>query len=467
MEPRHSMLVGLFLMLFSLTPPAPASAELFLCDTPYVSCRARLRSLIANEKVGIDAGYWYMRDLTVINQVIAKHKAGVPVRFMVDPSAETGHPGIMTAINYLKNGGVPLRRKIGRGVLHWKFILFAGQHVAVFGAANLSSGEWECPNPLTTCRNENIEFEDDPDIVNSFKTTFDNFWVNTTLMTDYANVTPAHAGRRYATFPIDTRLSVQPYDAYSTRLIRLMDQETVGIDANVLRIELMSIVNALIRAHKRGVPVRVNTEYIEYREPKRPNVSFALDTLWINGVPLKWRANSGNNHEKVAVFHGQQVVVSGSSNYGSSADKGGNMEMNFFTDPLRLDLTRYNFYAEKFAGRWDNLRTINGVAWRESRWFIPKSPGMATYVAPLNAASGVAVSSLRFKVTWAHYVDVYLDTTPNPTTLVTLNKRVSPNTTVTIPVTGLTPGVTYYWKVVTRTAALKTQTGPVWSFQAF
>lgn len=466
LEIRNLIPAALVLTSSMLLAPAPASADVFLCDSAYASCRARLRTLIANETIGIDAAYWYMRDLMIVNALIAKHKAGVAVRVMVDPSAEAGHPGSTTAINYLKNGGVPLRRKIGSGVLHWKMMIFAGQQILQFGASNLSAPEWECPNPLTTCRNENNEFEDDPDLINSFKTRFDDYWVNTTLMTNYANMTAAAAGRRYPVFPIDTRLSIQPYDAFSTRLIGLIDRETAGVDANVLRFEQLSIVDALIRAHKRGVPVRINTEFVEYREPKRPNVSFALDKLWVNGVPLKWRANSGNNHEKVSVFHGQRVVVTGSSNYGSSADKGGNMENNLFTDPLRLDVTRLEFYTAKFAGRWDNTRTINGVTWRESRWFAPGSPGMPTYVSPLNASFGGVVTGLKFLVTWAHYVDVYLDTASIPTTLIRQNMRVGANTTVTIPLSGLTPGVTYYWKVVTRTAALKTQTGAVWSFEA-
>jgi len=465
---RRSTLPAVLFALALLISPARAAAEVNLCDLAYESCRAQLLRLIANETVGIDAAYWYMRDLTVVKALIAKHKAGLLVRVMVEPYAEEGHPGVITAINYLKSGGVPLRKKVGNGILHWKVMIFAGQNIVNFGAANLSQPEWECPNPLASCRNENNEFEDEPVLVSSFKTIYDNYWLNTGLMTNYANIRPVDTVRRYPVSPIDRRLSVQPIDTFSSRLIALIDRETVGIDSNVLRIEHTStvsgIVGALVRAHKRGVRVRVNTEWVEYRALKRPNVAFALDTLWVNGVPLKWRANNGNNHEKVTVFHGQRVVVSGSGNFGGHADRGGNMEMNIFTDAAAVDETRLDFYTSKFARRWDNLRTINGVAWNESRPFAPQGPGTPTNASPLNASTG-PVTNLRFAVKWAHYVDVYLGTSSNPTTRIRQNMLVSPNTNVSVPVSGLTAGVTYYWKVVARTAALKTSTGSTWSFQ--
>jgi hypothetical protein len=41
---------------------------------------------------------------------------------------------------------------------------------------------------------------------------------------------------------------------------------------------------------------------------------------------------------------------------------------------------------------------------------------------------------------------------------------VSPNTTKKLVVSGLAPGTTYYWRIVSKTMAKKTAGGPVWSF---
>jgi hypothetical protein len=66
-------------------------------------------------------------------------------------------------------------------------------------------------------------------------------------------------------------------------------------------------------------------------------------------------------------------------------------------------------------------------------------------------------------VGWAHYVDVYYGTSSTNMTLYWNKRRVAPNTTVSVTLPSMARG-TYYWKVVSRTAANKTTTGPVWSF---
>ncbi len=257
-------------------------------------------------------------------------------------------------------------------------------------------------------------------------------------------------------------------DEFSTRIIRLIDRESVGIDVNVLRFESVALANALIRRHRAGVPVRVNTESVEYREPARPMVSFILDTLWAAGVPIKWRAHSGNNHEKVGILHGQQVIVRGSSNWSPGSDRNNtNIEFNFFSNPATNpeDVEHYLYYTPKFERRWSNTQFRNGARVVESKTFVPQSPGSSTYVAPANASTvSTTRPALRFKVKWAHYVDVYYGTSASNLTLFRSRMRVAPNTTVAVTLPRLASR-TYYWRVVARTAANRTSTGPVWSFR--
>jgi hypothetical protein len=316
-------------------------------------------------------------------------------------------------------------------------------------------------------RNENNEFQYQETLADSLITIYETMWASSPYLRDYANMTPERRAPLNPIYPKDPRLSIQPTDAFSTRLISLIDQESTGIDVNVLRFESEPLANGLIRRHRARVPVRVNTESAEYRLASRPMVSFILDTLWAAGVPLKWRAHSGNNHEKVGIFHAQRVVVRGSSNWSPGSDQGNtNIELNLFSNPLTHleDLDAYEHFVPKFERRWSNLQYVDGVPVTESRWFVPQSPGSSTYLLPANAATvSTTTPTLSFTVKWAHYVDVYYGGSPTALIKYRDRMRVASNSTINVVLPALTVG-SYYWRVVVRTAADRISTGPTWSF---
>jgi phosphatidylserine/phosphatidylglycerophosphate/cardiolipin synthase-like enzyme len=457
-----------FVFVIAATLPRAAAAQVRYCDAARENCRTELIRLIRAETQGIYTIQWYTRDKGVVNELIAKHRAGVPVRFIVDRKSENAtRSGVIDQIYMMRDAGIPLREAPSK-YAHAKAFVFVGQRVVQFGAANLSQPEWMPTTPFRNYRNENNEIQPPSELVDSLITVYENLWTSDTYLRDYANMTDARRARVNPLYPRDPRWSIQPMEAFSTRLIQLIDAENTGIDVNVLRFESEALANALIRRHQAGVPVRVNTETVEYRALNRPMVSFILDTLYAAGVPLKWRAHSGNNHEKVAIFHGQQVVVRGSSNWSPGSDRGNsNIEFNFFSDPQAHpeDLDAYHWHAPKFDRRWFNLQHDAAGQVIESKPFTPQGPGSSTYLAPANA--GVVAGPdpvLRFAVKWAHYVDVYVGSSSTNMTAVRTRMRVSSNTTIVVPLSGL-PSGTHYWRVVARTAANRTSTGPVWSFQ--
>jgi hypothetical protein len=448
--------------------PAAASADVRYCDSAWENCRNELIRLIRAETQGIYAIQWYTRDTGVVNELKKKHAAGVPVRFIVDRKSETGdRTGVIQQIYTMRDAGMPLREGPSKYV-HAKSFAFLGQRVIQFGSANLSQSEWMPTTPYRNYRTETNEVHYQRSLVDSLITIYENLWTSSPYLRDYANMTDATRARIYPIYPKDPRWSIQPVDSFSTRLITLIDNETEGIDVNVLRFESEPLADALIRAHNRGVPVRVNTESVEYRSVSRPLISYCLDKLWAAGVPVQWRAHSGNNHEKVGIFHAQKVVVRGSSNWSPGSDKNGtNIEFNFFSNPQTNpeDEQDYEYYLPQFERRWSNSQYVDGVQVIESKPFVPKTPGSSTYVAPLNAATvNVTAPVLSFKVQFAHYVDVYYGTSPSNLTLYTNNMKVNCNSTVNVTLPTLPPG-TYYWKVVARTAANKTSTGSTYSFQ--
>ena len=326
--------VGFVVIVFSVLA-REASADVRYCDAAWENCRTELIRLIRAETQGIYVIQWYTRDTGVVSELKKKHLAGVPVRFIVDRKSESAtRTGVIQQIYTMRDAGIPLREGPVK-YMHAKSFLFVGQRVAQFGAANLSEYEWRPYDAFRNYRNESNEVHYQRSIVDSLITIYENFWTSNTYLRDYANMTDALRARAHPVYPKDPRWSIQPMDDFSARLIRLIDDENQGIDVNVLRFESMPLADALIRAHRRGVPVRVNTESVEYQSISRPNVAYVLDTLYAAGVPLKWRAHRGNNHEKVAIFHGQQVVVRGSSNWSPGSDKGNsNLEFNYFSNPV-------------------------------------------------------------------------------------------------------------------------------------
>jgi hypothetical protein len=455
----YSIIVGVVLLLFAL--PQHVSAGVRYCDSSWENCRTELVRLIRAETQGIYTIQWYTRDTGVVQELINKHRARVPVRFIVDRKSENAtRSGVIQQIYTMRDAGIPLREGPSKYV-HGKAFIFVGQRVIQFGAPNLSMPEWMPTTAYTNYRNENNEFHYQASLVDSLITIYENFWTSDTYLRDYANITPANKARLNPIYPKDPRWSIQPMDAFSSRLIALIDAETRGIDVNSLRFDHEGIAAALIRRHRAGVPVRVNTDWVEYREPKRPNVSLVLDSLYAAGVPVKWRAHNGNNHEKVVILHGLQRVVQGSSNLSPGADRAAsNIEINFFSNPSTNpeDLQAVPYYAQKFNRRWTNSQAY------ESKNFTPGTPGTASYVSPANTSTASTTApTLRFKVGWAHYVDVYYGTSSTNMTLYWNKRRVAPNTTVSVTLPSMARG-TYYWKVVSRTAANKTTTGPVWSF---
>jgi hypothetical protein len=374
---------------------------------------------------------------------------------------------VLEQISMMRDAGIPMREGPTKYV-HGKAFIFIGQRVIQFGAPNLSQSEWMPSTPYKNYRNENNQYHYQETLVDSLITIYEDFWTSNTYLRDYANMTDARRTRVNPVYPRDPRWSIQPMDPFSSRIITLINNETVGVDVNVLRFEHTGLMNALINKHRAGVPVRVNTETSEYRLEKRPMVSFVLDSLYAAGVPLKWRAHSGNNHEKVGIFHGQRRVVQGSSNWSPASDRNNsNIEFNFFSDPVAnpQDVGYYTYYADKFDRRWSNLQYASGVQVVESKLFVPQSPGSSTYLAPANASAvSTNTPQLRFRVRWAHYVDVYYGRSADSLTLYRNRMRVNPNTTVSVTLPALSSG-TFYWRIVARTAANLTSTGSVWSFR--
>jgi hypothetical protein len=465
---RHVSILAFGLTLLGA---APLSAQDRLCDPGGEDCRALLLNLIRNEKVGIDVAFWFMEDPRYTSELISRHRAGVPVRVLVDPRANVDYPLNASRLNELQAAGIPMRKRLTNYILHWKMMLFHGQNVVEFSGANYSAYAWK---PLTSIPYENYidestYFTSDSAITNSFRTKFDDHWVDTVGWADYANILQPLV-RRYDIFLKDPSLNFPPAENFRTRSVNAYKAEKRQIDAIMFRITDRQHTDNLLAAVARGITVRLITEPEQYRLRERMWHSWNVDRLYMGKVQIKHRAHAGLNHQKSVILYDQNgslpgdqsMVIFGSSNW-TSPSASGQVEHNIFT--TKPDLV--SWLVNQFERKWNNT---GGIV--ENKDFVPLPPDAPNNPVPATGTGGVSITPTLtwYGGPWAHLYDLHLATNAAFTGATvfadlpeTASKTEKSTFSFTLPAT-LAPGTTYYWKVVGKTMALKTRTSAVWSF---
>lgn len=458
-----------------------ARAAEWLCDASYQNCRTPLIDLIRNENVGLDVAFWFMEDGRISAEIIKRWQAGVPVRVIMDqralPAYGGTHPVEVTILQQLVDAGIPIRQRSlsSSDILHWKVMIFSGQNTVEFSGANYSPTAFVPEQPYVNFEDEAIFFTDDPKVVNSFRTKYDDLWVDTTIYKDYANILNPPV-RVYPIFTKDPELNFPQQESYANRLLGKYSKETKAIDVIMFRITDERETNAVLSAVARGIPVRLITDLDEYRVPRRQWVSYNLDKLWAAGVKFRVRAHLGLNHQKLVLFHGLGLSVFGSSNWTTPSDNK-QQEHNYFTvKPWIFDWFRAQFERKWCSGPWTDLPAEcvgqqNPVGSTETDDFVPLPPDKPVNTSPANRVTGLATTGLKLKWDggyWAHYYDVYFGLDPNPP-LYQANLKLGPKdfgtgATQSFVLPTLQPGTTYYWRIVSRTMAGLQAAGPIFSF---
>ncbi len=459
----------LVLCALALLNPMRASADPYLCDASAESCRSRVLTLIANEKVGIDVSFWFMDDARYSNALVSRWTAGLPVRVIMDPRANASKPANATILNQLQAAGIPMRTKSSGDIAHWKGMIFAGQHTAEFSGANYSPYEYTPQTPYVDYNDEVIYFSDEADVVESLMTHFDDVWTDHTGYADYANVVEPTT-RVYPTYPIAPEFNFPPVDSYFDRLhplLRAEAQRADGrIDVTMYRITDSREADDMIFAAKNNIPVRLYAEPNEYRNPARVDDSYNIDRMYMAGVQIRMRAHTGLNHQKTVMLYSQGLTVFGTSNWSTASDDN-QLEVNYFTSKTWFQ----QFFHDLFERKWNNSHLLpDGTAAIESTDFKPLPPDKPTYSTPALQATGVATASVALKWKagyWARQYDIYIGVSPTLHLLkanVNLGPSQSSSDLKSYALPTLQPGTTYYWQIVSKTMANISATGPVWSF---
>lgn len=430
-----------------------------LCDPTFEDCRADILTYIQQETVEIDMGFWMITDARYSNALVAAWQRGVKIRLLMDPRCNDQHEACQPQNDQLAAAGIPMRKRITSGILHWKMILFAGQGQMEFAGANFAPFEMVPATPWYNFTDEIVYYTNDQSLIHSFMTKFDDMWVSTTEFGDYANITSALT-RAYPTYAKDPRLNFPPDDSYRTRSTQAYGQEQQAIDALMFRITDERQSDAIISALNRGIPIRLITDETEYRNTARLWDAYNVDKMWYAGVQVRVDDHQGINHEKAVLLRGLGMSIFGSSNW-TSPSTDSQREHNMFTTQSWI----YNWLESQFTRKW-----TNGHGTPETKAFVPLPPDVPVYNFPANGATGLATTGVTLKWNgglWAHLYDIYFGTTSNPP-LLEADKKLGPSQYSTdyksYALPSLLPGTRYYWKIVSKTMAHVSAAGPVWSF---
>jgi hypothetical protein len=457
--PLKAVTLTMLVTLATLAAPLGAAAQERLCDTQYEDCREPLLELIRSEQMGIDVAFWFMEDARYVAELSRAHLRGVPVRIIVDQRANATKRLNETILDMLRDAGIPMREKYaGPDILHFKMMLFHGRNMLEFSKANYAPSQFVPEVPNSIYQDEAIFFTDDVRLTNTFRRRFEDLWTDTSIFRDFANMTGPPT-RVYPLYPIDPSMNFPPLEDTANRAVPRFNAEPQGIDAIVFRVYDDRYTNAMVRAVARGVPVRLITEPTEYRNPLRVFDAEHVDRMFMGGVQIKIRNHGGLTHQASVVMHGLGEVIFGSSNW-TAASSIKSDEHNYFYTPSLGKPWFFQWFADQFEAKWNDV--VNYAP------FVPLPPGEPSYSAPINGASGQGASvTLTWEGgPWAHFFDVYLSTSSTPTLLAGNVKLGSPQSDVgeTFTVINLQPGTTYYWRVVAKTWAHVSTSGPTWSF---
>lgn len=461
---RPRLLRALALGAFILLSYQSAFAQERLCDPSFEDCYTPLLKAVQAETAGIDFAFYWIQLPDLADAIIKRYQAGVPVRITVEPRANLKFPGNQTILDRFRAAGIPMRYKLGEGILHAKTLLLAGQNKVVFSGSNFGDADVRPYDPFVNYVDGAWYFSDDPAVVNSFKTRFDDIWTSTALYANYANIN-GPLSRRYQTYAIDPSLNFQPgqnfLDDYSPRAIAEIDQETRQIDLTMYRLTDRRICDALLRAVARGVQVRLLAEPAEYRFDASRTGSeltgpYNVDRLYAAGVQIKMRKHLGLTHQKSVSLYSRGLTIFGSSNW-SSPSFNYQEEHNYFTTKPWF----FEWFVNQFNRKWNSAT--------EFEPFVPQPPSAPVNLAPANGSTaGQSVLLTWEGGRWAHKYDVYFGPADNLALIATdvFTGTLGPTGSETYLVSGLQNGIGYCWRIVGKTMANQTAVGPTWCFTA-
>ena len=143
--------------------PAPKDNE--VCFSPIERCDVKLSKFIESAEKSLDVAVYDINNDMIVHQILVKSKK-IPVRVIVDRRQSKGDH---SAVKLLKKAGVNFRYGKQRSIFHHKFTIVDGLRI--------QTGSFNYTFNATKNNNENQIYLSLPEIVNRFKSRFDEMWI--------------------------------------------------------------------------------------------------------------------------------------------------------------------------------------------------------------------------------------------------------------------------------------------------
>ena len=328
------------------------------------------------------------------NGLIERWKAGVPVRVHPRPRVPTGTIAANVSIRQaLITAGIPIRHKTTTGINHWKMMLYAGQTKSAFLSGKLRQRLVQPDDGrITDYVDEAIYFTDDPAIVQSFMTKFDDCWIDTVEL-HRTWPTSRTLTRNYPTYPISSGYEL----SRRTRITRIASFGSVkaGVDA----VDAVMFRITVGKDSRRADQASPGEEYLSVSSRTRASTAtrrtsgnaYNLDRMYMAGVEVKWKdhASGQDMHQKSLILHGRSMAIFGSSNWTSSSSDT-QREHNYFT----REAVVLRLVCRPVHRKWNNLTpsTAAAISRRCSWTSFRASLKRPVNSSPANAALGQGTS---------------------------------------------------------------------------
>ena len=260
----------------SFTTRAVAQERIYFSS--HENAEAQIVARINAETVRLDIGAWLLNDGNILNAILNRQAAHVPIRILGDrASIFESDPNTRASFEKLANAGVPIRLRYNPRdfpeIMHWKCGIYVGQGEATIGSGNWTSFELK-PTSTTNFKDESVMVTDDAAIVQALMTKFDQFWADTTYFMDWPDAYKRETGVTWTgTVPMTvdrTRLVVPDYPTDNLvwgqgigthgsdgpniipTMIDEINLENTAIDMVSYRLTVPTLTDALINKKKAG-----------------------------------------------------------------------------------------------------------------------------------------------------------------------------------------------------------------------
>ena len=307
-------------------------------NNPAGSIEEKLINFINAAQVSIHIASFEFNLPRVADALIAAKARGVDVRWVTDDENGLEIDGNANRGQFtrLMAAGVEVKDDAGRtALMHNKFWLFDRQ-ITWTGSTNITvNGIYK--------QNNNVIVIHSPEVAEIYEREWEELWT-----AQLGPRAPSTKNNQWAILdgtPLQILFSAE--DGAVDSLIAILNDAQVSIRFLAFSFTDYPMAQAMIARAQAGVDVQGIFETFGSNSPRAE-----LKTLWCAGLPVRQDGNSSFLHDKVIIID-NSIVVTGSLNFSSSADKENEENVVILDNPEIAAL-----YLQEYQKLWDQAMSV-------------------------------------------------------------------------------------------------------------